>query len=982
MHKKAFALAVIFLIVPVLIYAGTTGKVRGRVIDKDTKDPIPGVAIILEGTMMGAATDINGYYIILNVPVGTYSVRAQMIGYQSVVITNKRVSADLTTECDFELSPTVLEGQVVTIVAERPIIEKHVTNTVKTIQAEDLRNIPVRGVAVAMQLSSAVVDNQYVRGSRDEETVAYIDGVMTSRLRDGAANVASVINNAIEEVTFQAGGFNAEYGFANAGVLWSTTKTGQKEYHFNVEAISDEVFKGKNGRTLGTQSWGYNTYTVTAGGPVPFTNDNLRFFVAGERNYNGGYAVFNEGFAVDTVLVWGKGTAGERTFPIKAELKPGPYPGYSYRSWDINSNLVWDLRPIRVKAGANYHWDRSQGGGSWNNILNYKKNGVTISNNQRYYLNVTHQVNPRLFYTANLSYFKIFSEYGDPDLWDRYWEYADPAKNVGPDGNSVLRGWGLTYTLSLFGLLNPQPTGQVTSGYGKSEQVNFGPKFDLVWQFNNWNELKAGLEYNYYTIRRYDITAFAISKALHDREIDPTNTQTDYDIYRSNIANYGYDIWGNKTSSDTWYDATDNQGKIGKVNGHDAPKHPIRAAFYIQDKIELKDLILNAGLRVDYLTTGTPSYKNPRLLTINAWTLVDDISFGDERQYVKLSPRLGWSFPVTDRTVFHAQFGKFVQLPRLDDLYDAHGLVGRFLQGGNARTMPNPNLKPEQTTQYEVGLKQQVGDNASIQATVFYKDIRDYIQIRVTMPERGDLGYGAFYELRNIDFGTTTGLTLALNLRRTKRIAASLDYTYSKAMGTGSSSRDHFDIARQDQSLRFPTIITPLQQNQDHVGNVNIDFRLTKDDGPMLFGVRPLANLGANILFLMHSGSRYTKIEPGPGGLFAQNAPRPLEALNASVMPWYYRVDLKVDKTFEVSRFKIRPYVWVFNLFNRKNVTGVYRQTGDPHDNGWFLTADGKAWAEINGEKGVYLAKKRLSGAGATNLSTPRILRFGLMIDY
>ncbi|MDZ7393464.1 MAG: TonB-dependent receptor [candidate division KSB1 bacterium] len=981
MHKKAFALAVVLLTIPMLIYAGNTGKVRGRVIDKDTKDPIPGVAVILEGTMMGAATDINGYYIILNVPVGTYSVRAQMMGYQTVVISNKRVSADLTTECDFELSPTVLEGQVVTIVAERPIIEKHVTNTVKTIQAEDLQNIPIRGVAVAMQLSSAVVDGQYVRGSRNEETVTYIDGVMTSRLRDGAANVASVINNAIEEVTFQAGGFNAEYGFANAGVLWSTTKTGQKEYHFNIEAISDEVFKGKNGRTLGTQSWGYNTYTVTASGPVPFTNDNLRFFVAGERNYNGGYAVFNEGFVVDTVIVWGKGTANERAFPFKAELKPGPYPGYSYRSWDMNSNLVWDVRPVRVKVGANYHWDRSQGGATWGNIVNYKKNGVTISNNQRYYLNVTHQVNPRLFYTANLGYFRVFSEYGDPDLWDEYWKYADPQYNVGPDGNTVLRGWGLTYTLSLYGLITLQPTGLVTSGYGKSEQVNFGPKLDLVWQFNNWNELKTGFEYNYYTIRRYDIPAFTISKALHDREIDPSNKQTDYDIYRSNISHYGYDIWGNPTSKDTWYDATDDQGRIGKVNGHDAPKHPIRAAFYIQDKVELKDLILNAGVRVDYLTTGTLSYKDPRNLILNAWTLVDDQSFGPERQYWKVSPRLGWSFPVTDRTVFHAQFGKFVQLPRLDDLYDTHGLVGRFLQGGNARTMPNPNLKPEQTTQYEVGLKQQLGENASLMATVFYKDIRDYIQIRVTLPEPG-LGYGAFYELRNIDFGTTTGVTFALNLRRTKRIAATLDYTYSKAMGTGSSSRDHFDIAWQDQNLRFPTIITPLQQNQDHVGNVNLDFRLTKDDGPVVFGVRPLANLGANLLFTMHSGSRYTKIEPGPGGLFAQNAPRPLEALNSSVMPWYYRTDLKVDKTVEISRFKIRPYIWVYNLFNRKNVTGVYRQTGEPHDNGWFLTEDGKAWAEIYGSKGVYYAKKALSGAGATNLATPRILRFGLMIDY
>jgi len=99
-------------------------------------------------------------------------------------------------------------------------------------------------------------------------------------------------------------------------------------------------------------------------------------------------------------------------------------------------------------------------------------------------------------------------------------------------------------------------------------------------------------------------------------------------------------------------------------------------------------------------------------------------------------------------------------------------------------------------------------------------------------------------------------------------------------------------------------------------------------------------------------------------------------------MPWYNRMDVKIDKSFMVGQFTIKPFVWVYNLFNRKNVTGVHTQTGDPHDNGWFLTEDGKAWIEINGELGEYVARKYMSGSGASRLSTPRILRFGVMVEF
>ncbi len=975
MNKKIFVALMVLLLAPALIYAGVTGKISGKVVDKDTGEPLPGVNVILEGTLMGAATDINGVYIILNVPVGTYTVKARYIGYKTVSISNIRVHPDLTTEVNFELPTTVLEGETVSIVAERPIINKNVTNSVKTLQAEELKNLPMRGVYSVMNLSSAVVSDGgfHVRGSRSEESVTYVDGVMTSLLASGTTNALSVINNAIEESNFHAGGFNAEYGFANGGVLITTTKSGGPDYNFSFEAISDEVFKNSNGKTLGTRSWGYNTYTFTAGGPVPFVPEKkMRFFLAAERTYNGGYATNWHGINIDTTLV----SFGD-TLVFNPQYGPGPVPGYYNSTWDLNGNVTYSpSAAFRVKIGGTFHSGQDRSGSTWSHLMNLDKLTLNKRWNGSAYVKFTHQVNPRMFYTLNLNYFYYKTEYGDPDLWDDYIKYGDPEYNKG------LRDWGLGYNYSLYGLLTPSVPGQVISRYGKNAQETFGPKFDLVWQFNNHNELKLGFQYNYNTIRRYfHYSTSAIALGLHNRMTNPDDNRTDFDIFRNNLINYGYDIWGNEINESQIYDATSDQGDVIKVNGHDAPRHPIQGAFYIQDKVELKDLILNAGIRVDYFDTGVESWKDPARLIFNSANLIDDQSFGDSKKYTIISPRLGWSFPVTEKTKFHAQFGKFVQMPKTNDMYDGHTAVARFIQGGNARSMPNPNLKPMQTIQYEVGFTQQIGLNAALSITAFYKDIKDYIQLRVFFPEEG-YGYASYFQYQNVDYGTTKGVQISFNMRRTNRISASLDYTYSKAMGTGSSSSSHFDIAWQDAQLRFPTIIMPLDYNQDHVGNVSLDLRLTKDDGPILFGIKPLANFGLNVFYTVHSGSRYTRIEPGPRGLFPQNAPHPIEALNSSVLPWYSRMDLKLDRTVYIGKYRIKPYIWVYNVFNQKNVTGVYEQTGDPHDNGWFLTNDGKAWLEINGKMGEYIARERLSGGGAANLSTPRILRFGLLVEF
>jgi hypothetical protein len=120
---------VLMVLVPLyLVMAGTTGKIAGRIVDADTGDPLPSVNVVLQGTILGATTDLDGNYFILSVPPGVYVVKATMVGYKEVSVRNVLVQTDLTTRMDFDLEPTILEaGEEVVVVAEKPLIEKDVT---------------------------------------------------------------------------------------------------------------------------------------------------------------------------------------------------------------------------------------------------------------------------------------------------------------------------------------------------------------------------------------------------------------------------------------------------------------------------------------------------------------------------------------------------------------------------------------------------------------------------------------------------------------------------------------------------------------------------------------------------------------------------------------------------------------------------------------------------------------------------------------
>jgi hypothetical protein len=401
----------------------------------------------------------------------------------------------------------------------------------------------------------------------------------------------------------------------------------------------------------------------------------------------------------------------------------------------------------------------------------------------------------------------------------------------------------------------------------------------------------------------------------------------------SGMTNYGYDVFGNEI---------DNAGLF-------SPKHPVLASGYLEDRVEFGDLIVNLGLRFDYINMDSWKWNNPKLPIIDRTThLIPDSAYsaGDTFQYV--SPRLGFAFPVTDRTVFHMQFGKFVQSPSLDVAYRGVYDAAQMIQGANLFTNPIAyNPEPIRTTQYEVGLSQQFTDFAAVDVTAFYKDIKGQLQYSVIQTDPGALRskYNVF---ANQDFSTTKGVEIALKIRRIQRVRAEVNYTYSTAEGTNSLSNS--GVGSTEVNSNVPTTLIPLDYNQTHRGTIFLDYRFGKDDGGPI-----LEQLGINALITFNSGHPFTysqntglgQSSAWTGGLTPigsgdTRGRRPIGPINSAKTPWVYNIDLRIDKTVDLFNLSINFYVYVQNLLNTKNVLNVYDKTGNAYDDGFLNSADGQ----------------------------------------
>jgi len=927
---------VVLLLGAISIFAQTgSGKLAGKITDAQTGEPLIGANIIIENTNLGAASDLDGNYFILNITPGTYTVKISFVGYSQKTVQEVRVVAGITYELNETLTSGIDLDEIV--VTDKKFFEEKSTNTVKVVDSDQIAKLPVRGVSNIASLQSGVVVQEgsggvggnatiNVRGGRGSEVLYIVDGVPQNNLITGN-NQSQVANNAIEQLAFQVGGYEAKYGQAQSGIINVTTKAGRPNYQVFLEGMTSEF----------TDDYGYNLYSASFSGPVIPGVEKHTFFASVERGWFQDANPRAKGWDFPSI---------DKSYKTTPNNDEGVWR-YSARTthmmgdWKVNLGVVGNQSESRAITTA-YVKNSSQ--------FFDKMYDENISFSGR----VSQTLSSNTFWNINIGYRMYDYKLVNPFFEDDLYAYGDSTRWANELGVRLL-GDGLR-TSSVDENYVFSPYGRARGLYQRREQDAITADFDFTSQIaNHLVEFGGGISFN--TVRGYGVFAYRIAGSSAPTFEEKVREQEPYV--------FGYDITGqNHVDSDF-------------ANERQRPRTPLLAYAYLQDRFELEDLVLNVGLRMDYFDVKSYVLVDPTLPFAGGSDPLnfDDGDFKIREADVEFSPRIGLGFPVTETTVFHAQYGRFIQLPRLLDMY-----AGPFDYNNYISMEPqssfNAGMKPEETTQYEIGFRQLIGNTAALNITAFYKNIRGLVNVQNLQWQRVEGGeiLNAIVP-QNSDFGTTKGFAFSLDVTQLSYFNLSAQYTYSIAEGTGSSQSSSQTAVFRNTDRSAPPVIAPLSFDQRHTGVVNIDFFVPKGE----LGFFELFN--ANFLVSFSSGRPYTPVDEwniiGDNGLIADVK----GYINSAYGPSQFRVDMRLEKTFDLgSGLAISPFLWVENLFDAENVVSVWRSTGDPQTTGWLNTELGKTQIRQLGQG--YADDYQSMERTPFNYGIPRLIRVGVKVNF
>lgn len=854
----------VFILVPVSLFGGTTGKIAGKIIDTNSKEPLIGVNVLVVGTTMGAATDVNGNYFILNIPPGVYELRASLVGYNSVTVSNVRVSVDQTTRIDFKLGEQAIEIKNVVVTAQKPIVQRDLTSTQQNVSGKDIAMLPVEDVQSVVNLQAGVVDGHF-RGGRIGEVKYMIDGVSVNDVYSDQSTMQASINS-IQELQVITGTFNAEYGEALSGVVNQVTKIPGDHYSGSFSSYSGDYVTSRT--SLFKYMGRFNpvrTYNFQGnfGGPVPFVSNFLRFFVSGRYLNNDGYLygkrMFNpsdsSNFSANDPKNWYIGATGdnanvpmnytkELTLQGKLNLKVGTGRGinlealYQHRKYN-NYDFLYQLDP-----NGNYTMYQTSFLGSvkYTHVLS---NAAFIDLHGSYYYSDYQQyVYPLLDKSNNPVNFhagmSISGLHPDP-------RYVSPDRQTEIGGNAFYVGGTQNWQF-----------------YHNTR--TYTAKIDLTDQIDDVNEIKTGFEADLHTLNYTDFQVL----------VDATNG---YVPRLPQPGTFDFNIYKN---------------------------HPYQFAYYIQDKIELQYLIVNIGLRYDYFQPDGEVLLNP-----NNIAALDSLQppfppgmFRKASAKHQLSPRIGISYPISDKGALHISYGHFFQVPPFQYLYLNPNF--RIPLTGNypdfvGDVIGNADLKPQQTTMYEVGLQQELTDNLGIDVTAYYKDIRNLLGVQIHVKNN----FKKFAEYINTDYGAVTGFTISLDRRFTNNFGATIDYTYQVAKGNASDPNDDYTKAQASPPIQPNTVLVPLNWDRRHSLNFTLTYGNAND-----YIISAVGQLGTGLPYTPSYQNQRTGLE------------------NSANKPNFFNVDLYITKYFQLYGSDFSLFLKIFNLFDTANQLTVFTDTG------------------------------------------------------
>jgi hypothetical protein len=447
----------------------------------------------------------------------------------------------------------------------------------------------------------------------------------------------------------------------------------------------------------------------------------------------------------------------------------------------------------------------------------------------------------------------------------------------------------------------------------------------------------------------------------------PSNIKDDYVVYVDNFRSsnptvIGYRHLDENTNTNTWYNSEGKEVTDPKALAVDGKLSP-----WIKD--------------------AAFADKNP--FSVNA--------FKDYKPQINVMPRVAFSFPISDVANFFAHYDVLTQRPS-DALMRFDPKDYYFINYTSSNPfLTNSNLKPEKTIDYEIGYNQVLNQkkNAALKITAFYRELRNQISL-VSLSNAYPKTYQTY---ANKDFGTVKGLSAEFDLRRTGGVSLTANYTLQFAEGSGSNANSGANLSASDQpNLR---ITLPLDYDQRHTITINLDYRFGEGKdykGPQFDRkkngasqtVQVFQNMGANLMFLIGSGTPYTRdIAASPiGGRSAING-----SVNGSYKPWQFRTNLRIDKNIELTWGKkdsenkktanLNIYLQVLNLLNTKNILGVYNYTGNPGDDGYLGSTQGQLYLNNNpSTAGSFTDQYNIYINNPNNYGRPRTIRIGVTLDF
>jgi outer membrane receptor protein involved in Fe transport len=920
--------------------AGTTGTIAGTVRDAGTGEPVALANVMIPALRRGAVTDAQGHFVILNLPPGRYTVRVSLLGYVPQVHEDVDVIQDFATQLDLSIQSTVLQNvKEVVVKAERPLIQRDMTASTKFITGDEIQHQPLRGYqdAVAQQAgvvkfnvanlglpggtattealnSSALI----LRGGRPDEVAYYVDGFSQQDPLTGISTTL-INNDAIDEIVVMTGGFNAEYGRVNSGAINIVTREGGDHYFGSFEGLTDNLLLGGIGSTRRRDN---NVYSATVGGPISPKYKNLTFYFSGERDWDR-----DRSPSPVTVDV---GDPGQPGF-----FGNGVLPANWSDAWITNGKLAWKPSPLMtLRLGGTYNRN------DWSQYLNAYR--FDLAHTPRYqdtnysgYMTWNHSLSNKAFYEVKANYFLTDRIRGDGLYFKDLRAYSRP------DGDPT---YDPTEALFWYGPDNPGGA-HVWDDYLHRNSSYYGLAANYANQVSHSLQIKVGGDYQRHTLRYYD-------HYFPTQLYDPTQPGGIGNVL--DVDHYGYDAFGHVQDG-----------------GLDGAKHPKNASLYAQGKYERLGLVVNAGLRWDYLTPATRALKSdtqPLDPTNIGDTSLQPSDLEPSKVYNRISPRLGVGFPVTDQTLIHVNYGKFFQQPDLQDLYVSYAFLEHKLRtGGYYVAFGNPNLKPEETTGYEIGIAHTPTDRSRIEVSAYYKDVKNLVEVTNIASAPNN-----FASFRNRDFATLKGIDVSYTLRRTGHVAFNASYSLGYADGTGSISQTQRNIAWT--ASETPKLASPLAYDQRHKFSANLDYRYGPGEGPKLGGTPILENAGVNVLFNAGSGTAYTPTKTFNEVTLAAVASEPSGPINSQYGPWTVSVDMKLDKSVRMYGQDLNFYLWILNVFDRRNVSTVYSSTGTAESTGWLDTPAGQAWLQAVPDGAD---RYRLAEDNPNLYYNPRLIRFG-----